>query len=166
MKLIVAGSLISVSIVMALLCSQYDVATVSATETVNRQEKQTGAERKGAQEAQRIWELAISAKGGRQRLDAVKNVAISTIGSYTTGRGKENTVRTEAFFALPNKIWLWMDYRPDVFGLTIEMYNFDSRLKYVISSSDSRALPKAIGDSETSASHTQGLLPYLLETNW
>ena len=86
--------------------------------------------------------------------------------NYTTSSGKTNTVRTEAFFVFPNKAWSWVDLRPNVFGLTVEMFNFDSNTHYLINSDNPPPVRQAIPRTETSASQTHGLLAYLLETKW
>lgn len=145
-----------------LLCSQH-VGTISkVTHAVNGIERQEGTQ----QEARRIWEQAIAAKGGRKQLHAVQNLVISTVGNYTASSGKVNTVRTEAFFVFPNKVWTWSDYRPDVFGLTVEMLNFDSNTRYFINSDNPPPRLLSIPSNETSAARTYGLLAYLLETKW
>lgn len=154
--------LASIGGLIMLLCSQHVGTASKVTRAVTSIERQQSTR----QEAQRIWEQAVAAKGGRERLYAVQNLVISTVGNYTTGSGKTNTVRTEAFFVFPNKIWRWMDYRPDVLGLTVEMYNFDSGVNYIITSDNTPPTPQAIRPSETSKSHTRGLLSYLLETKW
>jgi hypothetical protein len=118
------------------------------------------------QRAQQIWEQAVSAKGGRARLEAVQNLLISVSGEYATAAGKQNSLRTETLFVFPNKIWRWMDYRPDVFGLTVESYNFDTGVKYVVNSDRSPAVAHAIGSSESVTDHSYGVLSYLLETRW
>jgi hypothetical protein len=125
-----------------------------------------GQQESTQQEARRIWEQAVAAKGGRERLYAVQNLVISTVGNYTTGSGKTNTVRTDAFFVFPNKVWTWVDFRPDVLGLTVEMLNFDSNIHYLITSDNSPPVRQTIPYTETSASQTHGLLAYLLETRW
>jgi hypothetical protein len=59
-----------------------------------------------------------------------------------------------------------MDYRPDVFGLTVESYNFDTGVKYVINSDQSSAVAHGIAASESVTDHSYGVLSYLLETKW
>ncbi len=68
-------------------------------------------------DAQKIWEQAIVAKGGRKRLEGVENVVVSTFGTYKLSTGRSNKVRTEALFVFPNKTWAWVDTRPDKFGV-------------------------------------------------
>lgn len=154
--------LASIGGLIMLLCSQHVGTASKVTRAVNSIERQEGTQ----QEARRIWEQAIVAKGGRARLDAVQNLVVSTVGNYTASSGKANTVRTEAFFVFPNKVWTWSDYRPDVFGLTVEMLNFDSNTRYFINSDNPPPVSLSIPSNETSAAQTYGLLAYLLETKW
>jgi hypothetical protein len=145
-----------------LLCSSHVGTACKVTRAVNSIERQ----RDTRQEARRIWEQAIAAKGGRERLHAVQNLVISTVGNYATSSGKTNTVRTEAFFVFPNKIWIWSDYRPDVLGLTVEMLNFDSNTRYFINSDNPPPMPLSIPNNEKSEARIYGLLSYLPETEW
>jgi len=157
-----SSRLVTIAALIMLFCSQH----AGTRPRVRRAVSNGGRQESTQQEVRRIWEQAIAAKGGRERLQAVQNLVISKVGNYPTSSGKTNTVRTEAFFVFPNKIWMWMDYRPDVLGLTVETYNFDSRVNYIITSDDPPPIPQAIRPSETSKSHTHGLLSYLLETKW
>lgn len=124
-----------------------------------------GSARLQASRAQQIWEQAIAAKGGREHLHAVRNIVISSRGQYRHGL-KIYQVHTEAFFVFPNKIWTWNDYRPDVFGLTVEMYNFDTGVRYFSNSDNPPPQSHVIPSYETNLSNTYGLLGYLLETKW
>src|SRR5258706_5412523 len=153
---------LSIATVAILLSAHPDGIMLVNARACNR----LGAQKTPQTEARRIWEQSVSAKGGRERLQSVQNVAISTIGNYTNGSGKSNTVRTEAFFAFPNKIWRWMDYRPDVLGLTVETYNFDTGVKYIINSDNHPPIPQAVRPTEKSTGHSHGLLSYFLETKW
>jgi len=154
--------LASIGGLIMLLCSPHVGITSKITRAINGTEQQEAAQQK----ARRVWEQAIAVKGGRKRLYSVKNMVIATVGNYTTSSGKTNTVRTEAFFVLPNKVWMWSDYRPDVLGLTVEMLNFDTNTRYFINSDDPPPMRQVIQSTETSASRTYGLLAYLLETKW
>lgn len=121
---------------------------------------------KTRQEARRIWEQAIAAKGGRERLYAVKNLVISTSGEYRASSPKTNVLKTEALFVFPNKIWRWSDYRPEVFGLRIEMYNYDANKYYLATPGSTQSPPSQILSKENSTDQTYGLLSYLMETKW
>ncbi len=74
--------------------------------------KETGSRK----EAERIWELAIQAKGGHEKLNAIRNIQISTRG----------WPRTEFLIVYPNKLWSWEDYLPSVLGLHMSMYNLET----------------------------------------
>lgn len=154
--------LAGIGVLIMLLFSQHVGSASKAIRAINRVKPQESTQ----QEASRIWEQAIAAKGGRERLCAVQNLVISTVGNYTTSSGKANTVRTEALFVFPNKGWSWVDFRPDVFGLTVEMFNFDSNTHYLINSDNPPPARQTIPPTETSTSQTHGLLAYLLETKW
>ena len=62
LRLAIIGGLI------VFLCSHHVPMASKATRAVDGIERQ-----QGTQEAQRIWEQAIVAKGGHERLDAVQN---------------------------------------------------------------------------------------------
>lgn len=98
-------------------------------------------------EAERIWELAIAARGGRDRMLAVQNMVITSRSGFSiTSKDKfvipirnEFTwsplekYRSEIryFLVFPDKSWSWEDYRPSVFGVTVRMYNWEIEKKYV-----------------------------------
>jgi len=115
-------------------------------------------------EAEQVWACAITAKGGRERLHAVRNVLISSSGMYTTSRGKKNRIRQEELYVFPSKFWAWSDYRPDVFGLRVEMVNFDLKRHYIVTPDD----PKDEGRGMPSLGNQimDGQLYYLFETEW
>jgi len=115
--------------------------------------------------AQEIWEDAILAKGGRQKLESVRNIFISSRSKYWHGL-KRYEVLVQELTVFPGKIWLWQDYRPDVFGLTVELYDFDKGIKYFTNSDIPPPQPNVMAPYETSLSHTYGLLGYLMETKW
>lgn len=123
-------------------------------------------ETKQPEEAIRIWEQAIAAKGGRQRLHSVHNMVISTRGEYTTSLFKKNQVRREELLVFPNKYWFLDDYRPDVLGLTISMYNYDTNMKYVISEGEPNHPPESITETQRNKALRNAQLSFLLETQW
>lgn len=118
------------------------------------------------EEAVAIWEQAISAKGGRERLHSVRNMVISVRAEYRTSMVKKKQIRQEGLYVLPNKSWLWNDLRPDVFGLRVTMYNHDTRMKYVISEGEPHRQLEPIPEAEKARSRIYGLLSYLPETKW
>lgn len=117
--------------------------------------------------AERLWEQAIAAKGGRGALYGVRNLVVSARGDYPSRRLKKNQIRQEVLYVLPNKLWSWSDYRPDVFGLRIEMYNYDRSTKYVISDGEPNRELESINEVDRKTIDVlSSLLPYLPETKW
>jgi hypothetical protein len=117
--------------------------------------------------AERIWEQAIAAKGGREALHGVRNFVISARGEYRTRTFKKNQVRQEVLYVLPDKFWSWTDYRPDVFGLRIQMYNYERSTKYTISEGEPNSQLEPIDEMDRKTRDVLwSLLPYLPETKW
>lgn len=121
------------------------------------------------QEAERLWEQAIAAKGGRERLYAVENMVVSA-----RFQGHKNLVQKvelplEEFFVFPNKIWRWNDTRR--LGMTgrlaIELFDLDRNFGYLLYPDYPNPLRK---NSETYAREEQFMfytqLLYLMETKW
>lgn len=91
------------------------------------------ADDESKKEAEELWELAIKAKGGRERLKSVNNMVIS--GEYPVyylvSRVQRNHqpkyVRLDVF---PDKYWEWNDMRPSIFGLSVTMTNYENNTIY------------------------------------
>jgi hypothetical protein len=83
-------------------------------------------------EARRLWEQAILAKGGRERLRGIRNIVISSRGEYIMHGRKTNTVVSETLFVFPGKVWSWQDYGKDGFGSRMEMHNYEANTKYIV----------------------------------
>jgi len=117
--------------------------------------------------AERLWELSIAAKGGRKALHGVRNLVVSARGEYPSRRLKKNQISQVALYVLPNKVWSWSDYRPDVFGLRIQMYNYDDNTKYVVTDGEpNRQLESITEGDKKDGDLLWALLPYLPETKW
>src|SRR5437870_3819397 len=121
------------------------------------------------QEAERLWELAIAAKGGRERLYAVQSLLVSSGYRYKSKiLGREVKTRFEDFYVFPNKAWQWSDERPTVFGLFVKMRNYDRNLNYLSYPNDPKSprrlelAPSATSDRDIAKAQ----LFYLMETRW
>jgi hypothetical protein len=133
-----------------------------------------------AADAAKIWEQAIAAKGGRERLKAVRNLAITSSGSYkallfTIQPGRQVKSKTskpsglyrEELFVFPVKYWSWVDYRPAVFGLVIHVYDYTQNMKYVITDGEPNHPAEPIEEKEMKRRPLLFVeLMYLLESNW
>jgi hypothetical protein len=148
------------------LCLHHGFATsvIAPIAKDGTQNEQTKDEVKD--QAERLWELALAAKGGREKLHNIRNMVMSTRSEYMTSSRQKNQIRTESLFVFPNKLWSWDDYRPDVFGLRVEMYNFDTKMHYVINQDFPNEIPKPIIGARKSDSYTYGLVSYILESQW
>lgn len=84
----------------------------------------------GETEAQRLWELMIKAKGGREALHKVNNILVQSNSRSQTTSGREYQHKRESLAVLPDKIWSYDDARPDVFGVTTYMGNYENMTEY------------------------------------
>jgi hypothetical protein len=158
---------IDLILIAATLCSQLRLGSCGIqvpislrSATVSRMAKQD----KSRAEAVRLWEQAIAAKGGRERLYAVNNILISSRQRYTTHKGRQNEVRGETLYVLPNKYWFYDDYGSDVFGIDMHMYNYDTGQQYVGVPGDAETRLEAIDKKTKRTKLDSGQLVLLLET--
>ena len=82
-------------------------------------------------EGERVWELFITAKGGRDKLQRISNVVENGTGNYYSGFKKIKSHDVD-LIVLPDKWWSWADDRPSNFGLRMTMYNFETNKQYVV----------------------------------
>lgn len=85
------------------------------------------------QQANEVWEQAIAAKGGREKLHQVRNLVQTTDNSYYEGLQRKERLYVR-FHAFPNKLWAWFDDRPGIFELNIEVYDADNGRQWEFSS--------------------------------
>ena len=133
------------------------LALIFGSETLSAQTNDS------VQEAQQLWELAVAAKGGRERLYNVRNLVVT---SNSSGRMKKDKIRLESVYVFPDKWWFWDDQRPSRFGLSVSMYNWETGKQYVITDTE----PNFIGLEQVSPNfqntNLAGVTPDLLETKW
>jgi hypothetical protein len=129
------------------------------------------------QAAMRLWEQAIAAKGGREKLFAIRNILFlqqgayrpekfSTRGNNSSSSSSEAQVRTAGLYVFPDKFWDCEDYRPGEFGVIMHMYNYETGKKYIVTLGEPEHPSEPIEPSETRQSRTYGLVAFLLETTW
>jgi hypothetical protein len=161
----VLSILIALSLIFG-LCIQDATASLTLEEPYHIKLMKPKGALPQQQDAERLWEQAVDAKGGRERLNAVHNLVISSRKEYKTNLGKRNVVREDEFYVLPHKSWSWSDYRPDLFGLRVRMYNYETNIKHVITEGEPHHPAESITENEKKKSPLLSLLPLLLETKW
>jgi hypothetical protein len=109
-------------------------------------------------EAERLWELAVAAKGGRERLHAVT--------SFMLNRGPRRHPLTD-LYVFPGKFWRW-DAAPAPLGLSVQMMNAERGSAYSAYPNDPKS-PRSPGDAfRRGCEHfvTEAQVYFLLETRW
>ena len=105
------------------------------------------------QEASRLLEKAVAAKGGRERLRSVKNVLfIHGSGSY------------RSLMAFPGKEWEWADNRQNKIGsLDVTMTNCELNISYLSYASEAQARRIAPPDGALPDNYVRNTLAFLVE---
>ena len=81
------------------------------------------------QEAERLWELAIAAKGGRERLHSVNNLQIS-IREKVWYQLRRVPLIAEELYVFPDKSWEWEDQSKTIFGFSLKTYNRAQKIDF------------------------------------
>src|SRR4051812_47867497 len=116
MKMILRAFLLTcICFLIPLVLSYPQITTVA---------EQSKADEESKQNAQALWEQAVAAKGGRERLHDVNSLVIFY---QQTVRNVLGTVvhrgLVERLYVFPDKSWSWDDGLPPPFHLTVSMYN-------------------------------------------
>lgn len=137
----------------------FSVLSVSLIFTCALGQNNKASDESSLKDAQRFWEMAVEAKGGRDNLYKVDSLAVS----YEVNQGYEST----ELYVFPSKHWSWTDVRPSILGVTLIIINYDKPISYTIFGNNS---------SDTHKDHAPGYsqdyfikdpqLLYLLETKW
>jgi hypothetical protein len=124
----------------------------------------------GPQNAQRLWELMLQAKGGRARLHEVRSIeevdAVKRIGfppAFKPGHKDTGSLMVR-LFAFPDREWQWYDAGESVFGLSLDVYNLSLGTAYLAWGSDPvRTLSAQKGED---FKLWEAQLVYLSESEW
>lgn len=109
-------------------------------------------------EAKRLWELAVVAKGGRQRLHQINSLAVF----YEYRKGQTSI----EVYAFPAKRWEWLDTGPSSkFPLLAYAMDFEQKVHCFIQGATGEGCQPIGGYSKRSYLEEPQLL-YLLETKW
>jgi hypothetical protein len=119
--------------------------TAGAGVCQTRGQHEIGAER---QEARRLWDAVVKAKGGRERLDNLQNILIQ----------ERDAVQ---LFAFPDKYWQWT-YSPPFPEPAMGLYKGEPGLYYSISDTGIHA----VTDGDPQGWMDKESVVLLLETRW
>ena len=137
------------------------------SEAQNLEQSKSVFDEKSRSEARDLWEKVVEAKGGRSKILSIKNIVVSSEGSFRQNF-HEYKIRLEDLYVFPNKWWSWNDHRPSIFGLRTKMYDWTANRKYVVTDGD--PIFRGLQDFESTDSKSTnfaGATPdLLLETKW
>jgi hypothetical protein len=133
--------------------------------------EQSKAHEESKQKAEALWEQAVLAKGGRERLYQVNSLVIfyqetvRNVLGIVVHRGL-----VERLYVFPDKSWSWDDGRPPPFHLTVSMSNLERNISCTMYAGASS--PKCTEPKDWASFFNQGeglgrvQYLYLLETEW
>ena len=102
--------------------------------------------------AKELWELAIAAKGGREKLRDATSLLVTYGKTHTLG-------------VFPSWFWEWEDSRPSPLGLSVQVYNLASNRGYYLGGRMKKGAPRT-GTQYARERLFQLQLMFLMETNW
>jgi hypothetical protein len=123
--------------------------------------------------AESLWEQAIAAKGGRERLYAVRNFAVSSKSHFPLSQRPDVAagISEESLYVLPDKWWSFPDYRPGKMAYSIDVLDFQRETRWHAGPGKKVTLPprsdldKAVFE-DFKYRFRQAQFLYLLETKW
>jgi hypothetical protein len=120
-------------------------------------------------EAERLWEQAIAAKGGRDRLYSISNLQLSVRDRQWWGL-KRVPYEVEALYVFPGKQWEWIDQTGSIFGFVIWMRNYEQGVHWTYLDHGKGG---SVSQTYDNPMYRGGLsaiidaqLTYLMETRW
>jgi hypothetical protein len=122
------------------------------------------------QQAEALWEAAVAAKGGRERLHKVESLVVSydeTVRNFLGVVVHRGLI--EELYVFPDKYWGWNDGLPPPFRLTVTMLNVEREQRCVARQGSDKALcssPKQSGPSPPNERISEAQYLYLMETRW
>ena len=129
----------------------------------------SSASESSREEAKRLWEQAIAAKGGRERLYSISNLQLSVRDRQWWGF-KRVPYEIEALYVFPGKSWDWNDQTGTIFGFVIWMHNYEQNIHFSYLDNGKEG---SVAPTKDLALYKGGMsaiinaqLNYLMETRW
>ena len=121
------------------------------------------------EEAERLWEQAIAAKGGRERLYSISNLQLSVRDKQWWGF-KRVPYEIESLYVFPGKSWQWIDQTGSIFGFGIIMRNYEGGTNWTYLDHGAGGSVSESPDQPIYRGGLSGIidtqLKYLMETKW
>lgn len=115
-------------------------------------------------EAEKVWEIAIKAKGGRDKLDGIKSIQ-----GYSETESRflwKRFVHKEAFLCvLPKKVWSYQG-KQGVFGVITSMLDYENMTTYFGEAGSNISLRQIEGNEKHLKAYQNSTILYLMESNW
>ena len=126
-------------------------------------------EPRGERRARELWEQAVAAKGGRERLYGVSSLLMSYDETTRNFLGVVvHRGHVERLYAFPDKSWSWDDGLPPPFRLTVGLLDIERNVR--CTAYKGAPAPKCGPAKQTASPPDEGLTQvqylYLLETRW
>ncbi len=119
----------------------------------------------GEAEARRIWELAIATKGGRERLNQIQNIHVTSV-RRAIRKGSVHEIYGESLNVLPGKIWSYSNDGPGVFGISASMDDYENKVTYV-TEGGKKIIGHAMSENDLRSTYYQNnTLFFLMESRW
>lgn len=121
----------------------------------------------GEREAERVWELAIKAKGGRGSLYKVHNILGESTSEARATSGRTYKRTRVSLAVLPDKIWSYTDERPEVFGETAVMLDYENMVEYFSVNGREKVIASPIpARRHDMKAYQNSAIFYLMEPKW
>lgn len=115
-------------------------------------------------EAEKVWEIAIKAKGGRDKLDGIKSIQ-----GYSETESRflwKRFVHKEAFLCvLPKKVWSYQG-KQGVFGVITSMLDYENMTTYFGEAGGNISLRQIEGNEKHGKGYQNSTILYLMESKW
>ena len=117
--------------------------------------------------AKRLWDMAVIAQGGRDKLFAITNEVVRYSAS------KNGQPFSESLYVFPDKWWNFEDSGTQMFGRTMRMEDYQTRQNYILRKNQKNAelfpiVSERLDQSLDANGHVRWMPPstFLLETKW
>ncbi|MGB7217660.1 MAG: hypothetical protein WBD07_02530 [Vicinamibacterales bacterium] len=79
-------------------------------------------------DAEALWNQAVAAKGGRARLEAVRNLVVTERTVYSRNTRVDPGFMRQRLYVLPARLWEFVDHRPGILGFGLQIVDLDQRV--------------------------------------